>query len=460
MASIFLMQSLGQLTASAVAYGVAVHLNKCQSLSQSACDIDVAGRAVDQFWRTVIGVGAFPAAIAILLRFSMRESTRWNLSARGEMADRVPQAANGAARPSNPAEGTRSTAHEAPVSEGSAPIASAAQGHGSGNGSHGDNPVESEHAMSRRGTSGSGTIGPFNYHDLAKYLSQGAWKRVAGVSLCWFILDIGYYGLGLNSPRIISRLWKSDSIAPPASLPDWNTDLVDPLNATIFEVLWRNSARNMVTISTGTIVGSFAIIAIINYVPRVRFMAVTFGVLAAVFVIFASVLLCSSVYDGPNYRFTVFVYAFIQFLFNVGPNTLTWILPAEIFPTKYRGTFYGIAAASGKLGAILVQGIFKRIGLTQPRASAREFAIPLYLFALVMLAGVAAAHYLVPEVQILASDIRDEQRELFAPRKGRHYPLYGAYRNLVLERIEDELDTKEDASMELGPVEVTENQEG
>ncbi|MCY0881776.1 MAG: MFS transporter, partial [Firmicutes bacterium] len=41
---------------------------------------------------------------------------------------------------------------------------------------------------------------------------------------------------------------------------------------------------------------------------------------------------------------------------NLGPNATTWILPAEIFPTRLRASGHGLAAASGKFGAAL--GIF------------------------------------------------------------------------------------------------------
>ncbi len=40
--------------------------------------------------------------------------------------------------------------------------------------------------------------------------------------------------------------------------------------------------------------------------------------------------------------------------FNFGPNSTTYITPAELFPTRYRATCHGISAASGKLGSILV----------------------------------------------------------------------------------------------------------
>jgi PHS family inorganic phosphate transporter-like MFS transporter len=47
-----------------------------------------------------------------------------------------------------------------------------------------------------------------------------------------------------------------------------------------------------------------------------------------------------------------------NFFQNFGPNTTTFIVPGEAFPTRYRATAHGISAASGKLGAIIAQVIF------------------------------------------------------------------------------------------------------
>jgi MFS transporter, putative metabolite transport protein len=41
---------------------------------------------------------------------------------------------------------------------------------------------------------------------------------------------------------------------------------------------------------------------------------------------------------------------------NMGPNSTTYILPAELFPTQVRATAAGFAAASAKVGATL--GVF------------------------------------------------------------------------------------------------------
>lgn len=41
--------------------------------------------------------------------------------------------------------------------------------------------------------------------------------------------------------------------------------------------------------------------------------------------------------------------------FNFGPNSTTFIVPGECFPTRYRSTSHGISAASGKIGSIIAQ---------------------------------------------------------------------------------------------------------
>ncbi|XP_050239375.1 probable inorganic phosphate transporter 1-7 [Quercus robur] len=48
----------------------------------------------------------------------------------------------------------------------------------------------------------------------------------------------------------------------------------------------------------------------------------------------------------------VVLYAFTFFFANFGPNTTTFIVPAEIFPARLRSTCHGISAATGKIGAI------------------------------------------------------------------------------------------------------------
>jgi hypothetical protein len=49
----------------------------------------------------------------------------------------------------------------------------------------------------------------------------------------------------------------------------------------------------------------------------------------------------------------IVLYALTFFSANLGPNTTTFILPAELFPARFRSTCHGISAAAGKVGALV-----------------------------------------------------------------------------------------------------------
>lgn len=80
---------------------------------------------------------------------------------------------------------------------------------------------------------------------------------------------------------------------------------------------------------------------------------------------------------------------------------MTFILPAELFGTRYRGTFYGLAAASGKLGAITIlliinYGVYEK----QPvLMSGSKLAGTLLGFVPAMLLGAFITWAWIPEVQ-------------------------------------------------------------
>ena len=54
-----------------------------------------------------------------------------------------------------------------------------------------------------------------------------------------------------------------------------------------------------------------------------------------------------------NHTGFVVLYGPTFFFANFGPNSTTFIVPAEIFPARLRATCQGISAATGKAGAII-----------------------------------------------------------------------------------------------------------
>ncbi len=64
-----------------------------------------------------------------------------------------------------------------------------------------------------------------------------------------------------------------------------------------------------------------------------------------------------------------FLYCMTNYFSNFGPNSTVSVVPGESFPTRYRSTAFGIAAASGKLGAVVAQvGFGKLVNIGGPNA--------------------------------------------------------------------------------------------
>ncbi|KAI3960875.1 hypothetical protein MKW92_014834 [Papaver armeniacum] len=54
-----------------------------------------------------------------------------------------------------------------------------------------------------------------------------------------------------------------------------------------------------------------------------------------------------------NHKLFAALYGLTFFFANFGPNSITFVLPAELFPTRVRSTCHALSAASGKAGALV-----------------------------------------------------------------------------------------------------------
>jgi PHS family inorganic phosphate transporter-like MFS transporter len=142
-----------------------------------------------------------------------------------------------------------------------------------------------------------------------------------------------------------------------AELPSWNQDAGNPC-ATIKDVLWTSAIHTLELSSVAALVGALVCIVIINYIPRRRLLAITSAGLALL--LFASGVAVWKTAETEYHKVTMVFFALIQFLLNVGPNTVVFIIAAESFPTVFRGTFYGVAAASGKIGALTIRVVVQK----------------------------------------------------------------------------------------------------
>lgn len=80
-----------------------------------------------------------------------------------------------------------------------------------------------------------------------------------------------------------------------------------------------------------------------------------------------------------------------------GANSLTFLIPAEIFPTTYRCFCHGISAAGGKTGSIVA--IFMVYGINAGYASATKQGLIFLLFACIGTIGAVYSWAYLPDVQ-------------------------------------------------------------
>ncbi|KAJ7716744.1 phosphate transporter [Mycena maculata] len=171
----------------------------------------------------------------------------------------------------------------------------------------------------------------------------GKWenmKVLIGTSYSWFALDIAFYGLGLNTSTILTAIgWGNPSLTTTTG---------------VYLSLYNVCVGNLIFSVAGLIPGYYASFFLIDSWGRRPIQLMGFIVLTILFICmgFGYDKMLEST-SGKNAF--VFLYCLTNFFQNFGPNVTTFVIPGEVFPTRYRSTAHGISAASGKLGAIVAQ---------------------------------------------------------------------------------------------------------
>ncbi|TFY83528.1 hypothetical protein EWM64_g475 [Hericium alpestre] len=212
----------------------------------------------------------------------------------------------------------------------------------------------------------------------------GKWenfKVLFGCSYSWFALDIAFYGLGLNSSIILTAIgWGASHAA-------------GGLGA--YETIRNVSVGNLILSVAGLIPGYWVSFLFIDSWGRKPIQLMGFAVLTVLFVIMGFAYDKLTATSAAQKAF-VFLYCLADFFQNFGPNTTTFIIPGEAFPTRYRSTAHGISAASGKLGAVVAQVGFARMkNIGGPNRFVQHI---LEIFAFFMLTGFFST-LLLPETK-------------------------------------------------------------
>jgi MFS family permease len=157
------------------------------------------------------------------------------------------------------------------------------------------------------------------FKTLARHRRMLVW--LIGTAGAWMLLDFAYYGNTISSPEVLKL------INPEGSLLD-NT----LLQLAIFVVF--------------ALPGYYMAIRYMDRAGRKTIQCLGFTMMAVAFLLIGLV-------PGVTTTVAPFVLLFgmSYFFTEFGPNTTTFVYPAEIFPVDVRTTGHGTSAAAGKMGA-------------------------------------------------------------------------------------------------------------
>lgn len=445
MAAVFIMQPIGQLMASLVGLIVLLTVGRNGGLHLMEDDDEAAKKIVDSIWRWVIGVGAIPALIAIGFRLTIPESPRYTLDVDQDGARALRDTEQYLRQPGASVPTTDSTTrpHGLDLEDGTDGLRPLPRAHydddaasalsddsmeitdvGGGPARHSTHATaltDDDYDAGSTSTSDPTHPDPFSPAELKRYFwTEGNYRTLAGTSLTWFLLDLAFYGLGINNPRTIARLWSSRRVEViPEMIPSWANPA--DAGAGIYETLRLDGVRSIITHAAGSLVGSGLLIKAINYVPRRAWLVWSFAGMGVLFAVIGGSYFRAV--DTDLHALTITLYVLVQLLFNLGmfpfslppirlpkiltpdpptntppgPNTLTFIIPAELFPTRYRATCHGISASLGKLGSIVVVAFLPSLHINAPHSLRLGYL--LIAFAPLMGLGALVTWAWIPEVQ-------------------------------------------------------------
>uniref|UniRef100_K3W5V5 Major facilitator superfamily (MFS) profile domain-containing protein n=1 Tax=Globisporangium ultimum (strain ATCC 200006 / CBS 805.95 / DAOM BR144) TaxID=431595 RepID=K3W5V5_GLOUD len=145
-----------------------------------------------------------------------------------------------------------------------------------------------------------------------------------GTAGSWFLFDIVFYAQNLFSASILS--------------------VVGVKNASLQQVTTQNAFVALMALP-----GYYVAVYFINRLGRKVIQLQGFVVMTVLFLMLA--IFWGNLREKPVAF--IILYGLALFFSNFGPNTSTFVLPTEMFPTPIRSTCHGFSAACGRAGAAI-----------------------------------------------------------------------------------------------------------
>jgi PHS family inorganic phosphate transporter-like MFS transporter len=382
--AVFMCQPLGQLAATLVTLiATARQRNGIPSdATLTNCDAQCK-MTMDSIWRWIIGVGVIPAVIALWFRLTIIESPRYTADVgrdtrkaaseldryllmqtagssatsvisnqAGQPLQRVSTDSGVASDDGSPEPDRSRSPYEVsppPPNDdgpetrlGKAPDArsisihsgaASEEGHISRTSSPIYNRPNTNHAPEEHfleapqleAAEEAHTPPPPSWKDFKQYFwHDGNLRTLIATSFCWFCVDLPFYGLGMNSPKIITTIWYGEN-APPTQ---------------IYSLITHNVWQSLIIVSLGAIIGSAITFVAIDKLGRRNIQINGFFWLFILFVVIGGSF--NHLYDIGGTSAIIVLYILCQIFFNfgicffltilhsiancAGPNTTTYIV--------------------------------------------------------------------------------------------------------------------------------------
>ncbi len=199
-----------------------------------------------------------------------------------------------------------------------------------------------------------------------------------GTAGSWFVFDYAYYGNAVSAPVIVKTVLGK--------------------GATIEQSL----AFNLIVFAVAAVPGYFLAAAFMDRIGHRRLQLIGFPAMGLAFLLIGVV-------PGVTTAITPFLLLFgmSYFFAEFGPNTTTFVLSAEVFPTGARTTGHGISAGVAKLGAFIGVYLFPHISKAFGISGALTFAAGMAVVGM-------ALTFLIPETSQRSLDDISGEHEVLA----------------------------------------------
>jgi MFS family permease len=161
-------------------------------------------------------------------------------------------------------------------------------------------------------------------------------------SVPWFLQDLATYGIGIFTPTILVSILGHSNSQEQNLAGVIHNDMIAAKGAAFLDLL--------------LLVGIIFAVFLADRFGRMKLQILGFYGCAV-----GLLLAALSTHMAPGTGQTVLIFSgfmLFNFMTNLGPNAMTYLIAGEVFPTKIRGSGAGFAASFAKIGAVATAFLF------------------------------------------------------------------------------------------------------